>query len=68
MCVKKQINTGCTTTPLLENILQMLVPRVRIELGKKRFKYAAPIPGIIEELWSILKDCDNSIHGQCVCS
>ncbi len=63
------------------NILQMLVSRVRAELGQKAFKFAAPSfwnnvqkDLILSELImmgefkSILKDPGNSTLGQCDCS
>ncbi len=58
----------------------MLVPRVRTELGKRAFKYAAPGSWnnqqkdlkstelvTMGEFRSILKDRENSTLGQCVC-
>lgn len=63
------------------NIIQMFVPRVRTELGKKKaFKYTAPVSWnnlqqalklselVMKWEWkSILKERENSSFGQCDC-
>lgn len=63
-----------------QDVLQLVVPRVRTELGKKGFKHAAPsawndlqkdckLPGLITlgELKSILKDNETRSLGHCNC-
>lgn len=61
-----------------QEVLQILVPKARIELGKKAFKYAAPSawndfqkePKLLELITlgeAILKDREDSYLGHCNC-
>ena len=79
LCVYMSTNK-CSYGLRSRDVLQMLVPRARTELGKKAFQYAAPyawntvqkqlkLPELVTlgEFKGILKDREDSSLGQCNC-